>query len=297
MIALLLGSLAAAGQAPWALDPGEHNVFVGVDVGRFERVGTADGPRTLGTPVLAAQLTAVWTTGLTEQIDMELILPVRAVWAAKPDAAFCTASRPDGWCATTVGVSDLQVRGRVQLLDEERYRPLSVALHGAVSTGALYGPARSRLTTLGDGTTDLALGGSVGRTGTVGRAWYRVSAGGSYRYRFGLARVDGRKVPADEVGGEVSAMASPVPWFGLGASLSGFHRLRGESLAQVDIAGPNAWIRLAASHVRLGPQLAAYSRDGWTVFATVQMSAFARNTPSDGVGALVGVGRTVRLRD
>lgn len=298
MIGGLLWAVTAwAGPGPWILEPGEHDVYLGAETGRFRRVGTSGGPIKLGTALHTAQLSGVWTVGLAKAVDLQVLVPVEAAWVADPDAGFCVSDRPEAWCAPTSGLGDVAARLQLRLLDERSYRPVTVSLRASARTGAAYAGRRTRFTTLGDGQTDLGAGLAIGRGGSRGDHWYRVAAAGQYWLRLGVGQIDGRKVPADEIGFGTDLMASPVRWIGLGAAVSGFHRLRGLPLAQADIDGPLNWVSLAATHVRAGPQVALYTESRWTVFSTVQVSVYARNTPSDGVSVTIGVGRSFRRRE
>lgn len=288
----LVSSLATAGTGPWTLDSGDHNVYVGGTYSQFRNIGRPGAdPARLGTGLNSAELVGVWTGGVVDGLDVEFVLPFKRAWAGEVRVPFCVQGRPDDWCAPTGGLANVGVHLRLRLLDERAFRPVSVSGRLGLRSGASYADRRGRLTTLGDGQTDLGAGIAIGRTDTVGKAWYRVSAAADYWLRFKLAEVDGRRMPGDEVAAGIDAMGSPVPWVGIGASASGFHRLWGVSLGEITLGDRDAWISLAATHVRFGPKLAFYTSNNWTFFSTVQFTAYARNTPSDMTLVSAGIGK------
>ncbi|MFK7930686.1 MAG: hypothetical protein AB8H79_21045 [Myxococcota bacterium] len=295
MIFVLFAAFAGAGTGPWTLDAGEHNAYVGVDYGQFQTIGRpGQDAAKLQTGLNAAQVTGVWTAGIIDGVDMELVVPLKRAWATDDRTSFCVQSRPDDWCEPTQGVGNVGLHFRGRLLSEDNFRPITLSARLGLRTGAAYAGQRGRLTTLGDGQTDLGAGLSIGRTGTAGKAWYRVSMAADYWLRFRLATTDGRRVPGDELAAGVDALGSPVPWLGMGVSAAGFHRLWGVGLGDVRLGDRDAWVSLAASHVRVGPKVAFYTKNHWTFFSTVQFTAAAKNAPSDMIWGTVGVGRFFR---
>jgi hypothetical protein len=296
-VLLLLAGAALAGSGPWTLQPGHHNVYVGADYGGFREISNGNGGEiTLGTPIRGGQVLGAYTAGIADGLDVEVVVPVERAWATQSTSSFCLDGRPPRWCATTTGLGDVGLQLRYRLLDEAAYRPVTLSVRLLGRSGAAYARQRSRLTTIGDGQTDVALGLAIGRTDVVDGRWYRVSASTSYWYRFGVGQVEGRKAPADEISFGADAIGSPVRWVGVGVALAGFNRLGGVDLTEADIGSDNAWVGLDAAQVRVGPKLAFYTDSGWTFFSSVMFTAATRNSPRDLVSVSVGIGRYIRPR-
>lgn len=295
---LLLAGAALAGSGPWTLPAGHQNVFVGGDYGAFRNIANGSGGSArLGSALRHVQLHGVYTVGLVEGFDVEVLLPYERAWATAPETGFCVEDRPGDWCDTTQGLGDASLMMRLRLLDEGSYRPITASVRIMARTGAGYASQRSRLTTLGDGQTDVGAGLAVGRTGASGGGrWYRVSAASSYWYRFGVGRLDGKKIPADEISFGLDVIGSPVRWFGLGGSIGGFTRLGGVALTEAEIGSPNAWVSLDAAQVMAGPELAFYTDNGWTFYGTARFTLASRSSPRDLTMGSVGIGRYIRRR-
>ena len=295
---LLLAGAALAGSGPWTLPPGHHNVYVGGDVGGFQNISNgAGGSFKLGTPIRGAQVLGAYTVGLAEGVDVEVVLPFERVWAVYSAYPVCVDGRPEGWCETTQGLGDAGLRVRFRLLDEGAYRPVTLSARLLARTGAAYANNRGRLTTLGDGQTDVGAGLAIGRTdASDGGRWYRMSASASYWYRFGVAEVDGRKAPADEISFGADVLASPVRWVGAGFAVYGFTRLGGLDLVDAEVGSLNGWVSLNAAQVRVGPVLAFYTDSDWTFFSSVVFTAASRSSPKDLTSVSVGVGRYFRKK-
>jgi len=299
---LALAQPAIAGSSPWTLPRGHHNVFLGGELGGYGKIPNAQGdPVALSTRVGAAKVFGTYGIGLANGFDVELLLPFERAWVANEDGGFCSGgARPDDWCQATAGLGDVALTARIRLLDEASYRPFTVTARVVARSGQAYASSRHRLTSLGDGTNDVGAGLSVGRTGaSKGGAWYRLSLASDFWYRFAVGQVDGNKVPANEVSANIDAIGSPVFWLGLGASAAGFHRLGGAPLSSpaTPIGHPLTWVGLRASQVRVGPTVALYSLDGWTLFTNASFTAWSKSAPTDITSFTLGVGRYIGGKD
>ena len=285
-------STALAGDGPWTLSARDHNVFVGADYYRYGRLETGTGSTAaLGSGMTATGLTGVWTFGVTEGLDAQLKLPFESVRANDPQASLCVDGRAKDFCSPTSGIGDIELRVKGRVLNELYTSPVSLAVMGGARSGEAYAGERGRLTTLGDGQTDVGAGVSVGRTDVAGSGWYRASADVWYWARFANSVDDGQKVPADELAGAVAAMWSPVPLFAVGPAAHGFYRLAGRTVAGADFDDIDVWGSLAARQVQAGGKLGLYAPDGGpTVSLTFLRTVWAQNNPSDTLVISLGVG-------
>lgn len=293
LLGLLVGA-ALAGDGPWTLGPREHNVFVGADYYRYSKLDPGEGEaRDLPSPLTAAGLTLDWTLGLREGVEAEIKIPYESVRADNEESSGCT-SGPAGWCSPTAGLGDVGANVKVRLVNELYGSPVSVAANAGFRSGEAYAKTRGRLTTLGDGQTDVGGGLSVGRTDVLGPGWYRVSAAGGYWYRFSNSELEGEKVPADEVAGSVSLLIAPHPSFALGPAAHGFWRLGGQDIDEVgadDFAWPDLSASLAAAQVQVGLKLGLFAQKGGPTFSlTVLRTAYAKNNPADTLVLSAGLG-------
>lgn len=290
-----LPTVATAGGGPWTLGGGEHNVYMGGDYYRYSRFQTPARIRELPTGITASGLTGVWTAGLAYGLEMELKLAFEAVRVNDRTVDICTDPEvPHDWCAPTANIGDLGARLKWRFLDEAYGAPLSMAASLGVRTGEAYANTRGRLTTLGDGQSDVGGGLSFGRTATVAKGWYTLGADTWYWFRFPNAYgADGQKYPADEIGADVEAMVSLHPRFALGPAVSVFTRLGGEDLVfdRLDRTNPDTWNALRAQQVKLGGKLGVYSVDGGPTLSVAALTTVASaNNPVGTLAISVGVG-------
>ena len=285
---------AMAGGGPWTLGGGQSNLYIGGDYYRYARFQTPAGEQELPTGITASGLTGVWTVGLAYSLEMDLKLAFESVRLNDPRVPVCTdPDAPVDWCEPTANLGDLAARLKWRFVDEAYGAPVSLAASLAARSGEAYSPERGRLTTLGDGNSDLGTGLSVGRTATLGKGWYTVGVDAWYWYRFPNRRTGVGKVPADEVGLDGEAMLSVHPRFAVGPAASWFTRLGGVdlSLDRMDRTDPDAWNALRASQLKLGGKLGVYAIDnGPTLSAAVLTTVAARNNPVDTLAISLGIG-------
>ena len=293
--ALLWPSIGLAGTGPWTLQAREHNVYLGTDYFRYGRFNGALPNVTLDTEIVSAGLTGVWTFGMAYGLEGEVVARFEGVRVADPRPALCNEGVPADWCDPTSGLGDVAARLKWQVVDEAYGFPLSWAFSVGTRTGEAYAPKRGRLTTLGDGSTDVGGGVSLGRTGVLGRAgWYRFSTDAYYWYRFPSGQRNGQKVPSDEVTGEIAMLLAPNPRFGFGPAVAGFTRIGGIDLnpPEADFGDPDFWNSLAATQLKVGGKLGVYSIDnGPTVSVSALWTVYARNNPRDTFALSVGIGQ------
>lgn len=290
MLAMLLAT-ALAGDGPWTLNPGETNLYVGVDTFRFTTFmdGLTD-PIRLGTEIVATSATAIVSRGLVNGIELEARLPYRRVRATDPEGEFCQGGPRADFCQRSQGIADVAGLVTFRLLDEAALRPLSISLTAAFRSGEAYSEQRGRLTKLGDGQTDVGGGLSLGRTGSLGKdGWYQVSGTGAYFYRF-PHDFGPPKVPADEVSGDVELTVAPRRWISLGAVAAAFYKLDGTRVTAAPLDTLDGFAGLAGSQVKVGGKLGIHTEDNVTVSASVLRTVFAKANPLDTLVLSAGVG-------
>lgn len=288
----LLSTVAMAGDGPWTLNPGEDSVFLGVNTFRYADFDDGTGSfRTLGDGVTATGAVGVLTTGLSDGIEAEFVVPYERVRVNDRASDSC-AAQPKDFCRPTAGLGDLSATVKFRLLNEAWRSPVTVSTALGARSGELYSEHRSRLTTLGDGQTDVGAGLSLGRSDRLGsRGWYRLGAWGWYWYRFPHAGTTwSNKVPADEVQYSAEATISLHPKFGFGPAVYGFHRLGGVDLVDTDFGSENVWSTLHAAQIQVGGKVGLYTESNRSYALAVTKTVWARNNPIDTLVITAGVG-------
>lgn len=293
---LLLSAPAQAGDGPWTLNPGDLSVYGGVNYFRYGRFigATPDNDGGLGAGITAVGAVGVATAGLADGLELEAVVPYERVRVNNPASGPCTSDNaPPGFCRTTAGVGDLSVTLKGRLINELYTSPVTVSAAAGLRSGEFYADQRNRLTTLGDGQTDLGAGLSVGRTDLMlgGRGWYRVGAWGWYWLRFPNGRDDqDRRVPGDEISYTAEATFSLHPRFGFGPAVQGFHRLWGEELGSSSFQDIDVWSKLKAEQIQVGGKVGIYTEAGPTISIAALRTVYARNNPADTLVLSIGVG-------
>jgi len=285
-------SVAFAGSGPWTIPSGSTNLYLGLDQVRYDQVVTPSGRRDLDGGISAVAAVGVFTVGVLDGVELEVVAPWVRSRHANPDGELCTgASRPDDWCDVTSSLGNVRFGIKGLVLDEAALHPVSIALGAHVRSGEAYSQTRGRLTALGEGQTDLGASASIGRTGGAMKAgWYQAGATVRYWHRLPLTTTP-RKVPADELDADLTAVISPVARLGMGPLVSMFYRLGGDNLGQdLDLTDPNGFAALAAAQLKVGGQIAVYGDRGLTVTAGAAATVWARNNPSDTLVLSVGLG-------
>lgn len=292
MLAALLAATAWAGDGPWTLNPGETNLFLGVNTFRF--TGFKDGLSDsvdLGTEIVSTSVTAIVTRGLVKGAEVEIRVPLQRVRATDPEGPFCAGGPRADFCERSQGLGDVSVVTTVRLLDEAALRPFSLSLSGFLRTGEAYSEQRGRLTKLGDGQTDLGLGLALGRTGTLGKkgGWYQLSGTGRYAYR--IPHDPGPpKVPSDEISGDVAISFAPWSFLSIGVLGTGFYKVAGWKVSGAPLDTLDGFAGLAGAQVKAGGRIGIHTRDHLTLSVGVLRTAFAKNNPRDTFVVSVGLG-------
>ncbi|MBX2798656.1 MAG: hypothetical protein KTR31_13325 [Myxococcales bacterium] len=291
LLLALTASPSLAGDGPWTLGVGQTNLYLGLDYFRYQSFRRPGAQMVqMGSGITATGATAVITRGLTRGTEVELRLPFERVRANDPESAFCTTEAPrTDWCQATAGLGDLMGIVKIRLMDEADFRPLSVAAGAMIRTGEFYSENRARLTTLGDGQTDIGAMVSIGRTQQWSSAgWIRASTSAAYWYR--LPHANAPKVPADEIAGDLNVLLSPNGSFAIGPTASYFFKLGGEDLDPALLQSINGFASLRGSQLKAGGKLGLYGKNGLTLSVAAQYSVYAMNNPADTLAISVGMG-------
>ena len=290
LLALVVGAPALAGEGPWTLQPGEHNLYFGLQTFRYGEydAGTADA--SLDTDVVATGAVAVWTYGLSEGLEMELQVPYESARVGDPRSVACTDAPRRSWCAPTSGLGDVAVLVKTRFVDEVYAAPFTVSGVWGARTGEAYSSTRGRLTNLGDGQTDLGGTLTLGRTDVLGKGWYRVAGSAGYWWRLPHTTVPS-KIPADELRFDFNAAVAIVPAVSIGPAVYGFTRLGGVDLPAADLTHINGFSSLNASQVQVGGKLGLHPPGSLgTVTLGVLRTVAARNNPTDTLAVSFGIG-------
>jgi hypothetical protein len=281
---------AMAGEGPWTLQAGQHNLYVGFQSYQYGEYDSGGSPAELDTDVIATGVVGVWTYGLFEGLDMELQVPYESARVGNPRSDACRDAPRAGWCDPTSGIGDLGILVKTRLADEVFRAPVTVSALWGARTGEAYSSKRGRLTNLGDGQTDFGGALSVGRTDVLGRGWYRVSGEAGYWWRVpNITTPD--KYPADELRYNFSAIVAVVPSISIGPAVYGFQRLGGVDLGEADLSSINGFSSLDAAQVQAGGKLGLHPPGSLgTVTLGILRTVAARNNPTDTLAVSFGVG-------
>ena len=235
---------------------------------------------------------AVGTIGLMDGMEVELAVPWTRVNHLDPAAGPCESEvLPSDFCSSSASLAPLQFTVKGRLLDEGALQPVSLSVAALLRVGNTTAQYRDRITSTGDGQTDMGLSASLGRTGGVGSSgWYRLSVGAAYLYRTPLADTGGQKVPADQVEFTVGGLVAPIARVGIGPVVTGFHRLGGLGLSELEAGDPNGFPALAASQAKVGGELAVRGENEITLSVSALTTVWARNNPADTRVLSVGLG-------
>ena len=292
-LVLMFGAPARAGDGPWTLGERDRNVYLGVDYFRYANYRDGDGDSVpLSSGLTAAGVTVVATLGLAPGFEAELKVPYESVRVNRSeDDSICQSPPRKQWCAPSEGIGDVALQLKARIIEERFVNPVSASVFLGVRTGEAYSSERGRLTTLGDGQTDLGGGATVGKAGSLGQGWYRTAVTGAYWYRFANFELKGSKVPADEVSFSITSTLAPWNRFGLGPVLYGFQRLDGVDMSELDPSHQDGWASLKAGQIQVGGELGVYARRGGpTVTFAVLNTIYARNNPADTLVVSMGIG-------
>ncbi|MDP6933352.1 MAG: hypothetical protein QGG40_10570 [Myxococcota bacterium] len=281
---VLTPALALAAEGPWTTPSGLQEVYLGTGIERFEAFDTGNGStQDVPYPVYRAGGKVFWRYGINSNLDVALDAPLLTSFA--PDAPASSSK-----FATTTSFEYLKTRLRVRLPSEGL--PVDLAARAELRTGVLHRETRSRLTNLGEGTTDLGGTLSTGSMGLVGGFFYTFAVDAGYWYRFPLEQGDDGKIPGDEVLVSSFLQITPSEHLGFALMTDSFWRLSGEDFGETEVeVKDNEWAALRAAQTKVGGKLIVYPDGAWPQFVvSFARAVWARNNPVDTTVVELGIG-------
>ncbi len=301
---LVLTSLAAvAGSGPWVVGEGNTSVYVGSEVQRLTRLAIQVGDERqvvdVGEGLSAFGLKGIVTVGLTPHLELEGVLPWWRVQANRPDSALCL-DLGLGACRTTSTIGVIELRAKALLLDELFGAPLSFAIGPEVRVGDFTLPTRERITNVGEGGLDTGIFASVGRTGSVGSAFWSGFLDVVGRYRFPNTRTypafeGSLAVPGPEVGANTEFVVGNRR-FVVGPVATFLWRITGEDWGDLDLSDPDRFAALRVFNLRVGGTAVVRGPRTISASLTVLRTVVAINNPSDVISVTAGLQTLVRRR-
>jgi len=304
---MLLGwttAIAVAGSGPWVVGEGNTSVYVGGESQRLSRLAIrVDGERQVvdvGEGISSFGLKGIVTVGITPHLEVQGIVPWWRVQANRADAPLC-AEIGLGACQTTTTVGVLELRAKVQVLDEFFGAPLSLAFGPEVRAGDFTLRTRQRLTNAGEGGLDTGGFVTVGRTGGIGRDGYWsgfLDVVG--RYRFPNTRTypgfqGSQAVPGPELGasteivfGNRRVVAGPV------ATL--LWRTSGLDWDGIDLTDPDRFAALRVFNARVGATVVVRGSRAVSGSLTALRTVASMNNPSDVFSVSAGLQTLIQRR-
>ena len=290
-------ALAIAGSGPWVVGEGNTSIYVGGEAQRLSRLAIrVGGERSVidvGEGISSLGLKGIVTVGLTPHLELQGVLPWWRVQANRPDAALC-ADAGLGACRTTTTVGVIELRAKLQVLDELFGAPLSLAVGPEARFGDFTLPTRQRFTNAGEGGFDAGGFLTVGRTGALGsRGYWSAYLEVLGRYRFPNTTtypgfVGDQAVPGPEVAasaewtvGERRVVAGPVAVM--------LWRVSGEDWDGIDLTDPDRFAALRILNVRVGATAVVRGGRALSASLSVLQTVAAENNPSDAFSVSLGL--------
>jgi len=289
VLALGLSRPALAGGGPWVVGAGNTQLYLGFEAQRFTRlaiqvggsrqvVGVDEGVTSFGTKAIA-------TVGLTPAFDIEVEVPWDYVFANRTDGPVCTALGL-GACRPTRGVGVLAMRAKVLAADELAGAPVSMSLGADLHYGGFTAKDRQRITNLGEGTLDMGLFGTVGRSGSLGTGYWNAWAEAAWRHRVPINRdypgpVGALPVPGDELHLQAEAMFAPQLEISVGPAVDLLWRYGGLNWDELALGDVDRLAALRIFTLRAGAKMSVWNGHdvSWTV--GVLRTLWTVNNPSD----------------
>ena len=297
-----------AGSGPWVLSEGETSIFLGAEAQRFDRLALSSGmgaSDVIDTDdgIESTLVKGVVSHGIRKGVELELDVPWARVEANRPDGPVC-ASLGAATCSRTQGLAPVGVQVKGLVLDELYGAPVSMSVAATGRFGQWTGPRRSRVTNLGEGTTDLGAAVALGRSGGLGQGFWSAHVDTEWRYRLSNIADASPSVPGYEIIIDAEALGGARSWWSLGPTLSWFERPQGidveDLLSDPELAVDiDRFARLRVRNVRVGGKLLIRSSERTTLALGGFATAAAVNNPVV-AGASIGLGlqpRNMRAED
>lgn len=284
---------ALAGVGPWTLNEGDRSLYLGMSAESWSSLsGNSGSAIDVGAPVMSTEGLAILSYGLAPAAEVEVKAGLGSSSVGRLDASTCVEVGADA-CASSTGLTPIELRVKGRALDELAGAPLSLALGLGLRFAEWTLADRHRLTALGDGQTDIAPFVAVGRSGGLGGWSYGTFLELGYAARLPVARVPdlgGLKVPGDELRGSAELLIYISPYLAFGPALDVVHRLSGVGLGAVDLSDVDRYTALQVTAIRPGGKLLLRSRGALSVALSAFGVALARNNPRDAFTISAGIG-------
>ena len=264
LLAILLNSAFAD-----ALPQGVQSVYTGVSYGTWSAFESKGNKNSLPQNAAVSQVLShtQYTYGIQDGIDLSLSIPVSHV------------SVSTGMVDAVTGIGQLGLASNIDLWQKDS---LSLTGQFALSTGSLHAKDRGKLTNIGDGSTQVRAGVTVGQQWSIGSGYAYAGARGWYVFKIPSTFDFDPKYPADDVtygiyigGGNKGYQASIF--------VDGFMRLNGVDYpAPASVASMEGFTALKASQMKVGINDSISWKD-WTLSGYIATSVLAKNNPMDEV--------------
>ncbi|MFT5680889.1 MAG: hypothetical protein ACI8RZ_001795 [Myxococcota bacterium] len=284
---LFLAEAMAGG--PWVLSAGDFDVYSGLESRRATTLtnSTGDGNTLPGGGVSTMGAVGILSAGILPGLQGSIQVPIHRSRSLASDDTACD-DLGLGACKTSQGIGTVTMQLKGQVLDELYGAPVSAALVGELRLGDLTAPTRARLTSLGEGTTDLGVFASVGHSGGLGSGFWSGQVEGGWRYRFPNATVSGQSVPGSEILANLEVLAGSAAW-SIGPTAYFMTRAGGVTLEETDLTSTERYVALQTTSAHVGGKLLLRSAANWTVSLSGLRSVFSQNGFGDELIISAGV--------
>ena len=295
---LLLPTLASAAPGPWTLGGNDTKVELGASYARWRTFRTG-GPQGAAFPqtesVTRNDFIADIRYGVLDNVEVR----VRTSWASQAMSVNDSRCREERLgaegCATTRGVSPVNTRLKIRLLDQLNARPITLTVGPDLRFGDHTRDTAHRMTNIGLGQSDYGAFASLGREGSLGSGYVAMFFETSFYRRLALTELDNNgminpsapnqtKIPGDEVQGRFELIYYPSSPVAFGVIAQGRHMLTGYNWSQLETnveENPNLFVSLKSSQVDVGLQAVVRSIENVEFHAWATYPVFARNEPMD----------------
>ncbi len=279
---LSLSGPAHAGIGPWVLSPGDLSAYAGSRYERYTTMAHDDGATTpiIGEGVVDLGAVVVLGAGLVPGVEGELLVPWVTSRVLQPQSERCDNLSLEG-CKPSAGIDVIRARLKVALMDEWYGAPFSLTSGLELRYGEMGAQTRARLTSLGDGTSDVGGYLALGRAAEMGSRSIDSAMEIGARYRFPNGTQSGYAIPGSELFACVEILPALSSVLHLGVTADALVRPGGLALEEIDYDSVDRYASLAARTVRVGGKALLQVNTSWSVIFSGGRTVYARNNPVD----------------
>ena len=276
LTALTVFSQIGLAGGPWVSPSKVWSVYGGASYETFQHYVGGEGAKEskLNAPVSAMSMELCPSFGVGGGFGVDVDVPIRVVSAQGQES--------------TAGLGTVTVLPKYVVITENEGSPVTVSVHAGLRTGAAHRSTRDRLTNIGDGSTDLGGGLSMGRYSFWSKGPWWVSASVNYWWRIPSQTIAGEKIPSDDISYSGELVMSVHERVGLGLAWGGIHRLGGLDIGANAQVGQDRWAALAASNLGVGAKAFIFLPKNQTAVLGVMRTVMAKNNPTDNLTVSVG---------